>query len=93
METKLHKKIKPEDKHHIKRKIFPMFNDVSRKAIQNDKQKKTFKYVFNKIRLRKCASAVISKPFPTYQVAYLGNVVTGWAKGTFTFFMIYILHG
>lgn len=83
MEAKLHKKIKPEDKHHIKRKIFPMFNDVSRKAIQNDKQKKTFKYVFNKIRLRKCASAVISKPFPTYQVAYLGNVVTGWAKGNF----------
>ncbi|XP_066260590.1 uncharacterized protein [Euwallacea similis] len=70
---------KPEDKRPLKKKLFPMLNEP-RKAIQKDK-KKTFKYVFNKIRLKKCASATISKPFPTYHVAYLGNVVTGWAKG------------
>ncbi|KAH1001967.1 hypothetical protein HUJ04_005919 [Dendroctonus ponderosae] len=58
----------------------PLFSKMPRKAIQKER-KRTFKYVFDKIRLRKCASATISKPFPTYHVAYLGNVVTGWAKG------------
>ncbi|KAL1514137.1 hypothetical protein ABEB36_003446 [Hypothenemus hampei] len=69
------------DQKFIKKKIsFPMFNETSRKTIPKDKTK-SFKYVFNKIRLKKCASATISKPFPTYHVAYLGNVLTGWAKG------------
>ncbi|CAH1128390.1 unnamed protein product [Ceutorhynchus assimilis] len=61
-------------------KKIPLLNDMPRKALTKE-NKRTFKNVFNKIRLRKCASATISKPFPTYHVAYLGNVITGWAKG------------
>ncbi|CAH0556456.1 unnamed protein product [Brassicogethes aeneus] len=40
-----------------------------------------FKTFLNRLRLKKYASATISKPDPTYKVAYLGNVITGWAKG------------
>lgn len=65
----------------IKKISLPLFNEMPRKATIQKEKKRTFKYVFNKIRLKKCASATISKPFPTYNVAYLGNVVTGWAKG------------
>lgn len=43
--------------------------------------RKILKTLLNRIRLRKCASATISRPSNTYKVAYLGNVVTGWAKG------------
>lgn len=45
------------------------------------KGKKVFRCLINRLRLRKSASADISKPDPTYKVAYLGNVITGWAKG------------
>lgn len=43
--------------------------------------RKVLKSLINRLRLRRSASAEISKPDPTYKVAYLGNVVTGWAKG------------
>lgn len=45
------------------------------------KGKKVFRCLINRLRLRRSASADISKPDPTYKVAYLGNVITGWAKG------------
>ncbi|XP_022908112.1 uncharacterized protein [Onthophagus taurus] len=48
---------------------------------QKERGKRAFKALLNKLRLRKCASADITEPDPTYKVAYLGNVVTGWAKG------------
>jgi hypothetical protein len=34
-----------------------------------------------KLLRRNCDSAVISPPDPEYKVFYLGNVLTGWAKG------------
>ncbi|XP_060518802.1 uncharacterized protein LOC132697371 [Cylas formicarius] len=51
------------------------------KNVQKDRGRKMFKYLLNRLRLKKYASATISRPDPTYRVAYLGNVVTGWAKG------------
>ncbi|KAJ8979523.1 hypothetical protein NQ317_004127 [Molorchus minor] len=51
------------------------------KELQKDKGKRVFKCLINKLRCKKYASAAISKPDPTYRVSYLGNVVTGWAKG------------
>ncbi|XP_050308913.1 protein FAM43A [Anthonomus grandis grandis] len=68
-----------EDK-FMRKLTLPSICNEPRKSIQKEK-KKSFKYMFSKIRLKKCVSATISKPFPTYHVAYLGNVITGWAKG------------
>ena len=36
-----------------------------------------------KLLRRNCDSAAISAPDPEYKVFYLGNVLTGWAKGEF----------
>lgn len=51
------------------------------KEVHKDRGKRAFKSFLNRLRWKKYASATISKPDPTYRVAYLGNVVTGWAKG------------
>lgn len=56
-------------------------SEMPGKEFQKDRGKKMFKTLLNRLRLKRCASATISKPDPTYRVAYLGNVVTGWAKG------------
>lgn len=48
---------------------------------RKDRGKRMLKTFINRLRLRKCASANISEPDPLFKVAYLGNVVTGWAKG------------
>lgn len=48
--------------------------------------KRIFRTLMNRLRLKKCATATISRPDPCYRVAYLGNVVTGWAKGNIFFF-------
>lgn len=45
---------------------------------------------------RRSYSVEISTPDPEYKVFYLGNVLTGWAKGTYgylLFFFIFILSG
>lgn len=54
------------------------------KDFQKDRGKRAVKSFLNRLRWKKYASATISKPDPTYKVAYLGNVVTGWAKGKTT---------
>ncbi|XP_044752857.1 uncharacterized protein LOC123312476 [Coccinella septempunctata] len=56
-------------------------SEMPSREYQRDKGKKIIRIFLNKLRLRRCASATISRPDPTYKVAYLGNVVTGWAKG------------
>lgn len=56
-------------------------SEMPSREYQRDKGKKIIRNLLNKLRLRRSASATISKPDPTYKVAYLGNVVTGWAKG------------
>lgn len=43
--------------------------------------KRALKTLINKLRMRSCASVDISPPDPCYKVVYLGNVLTGWAKG------------
>lgn len=48
---------------------------------RKDRGKRVLRTLFNKIRMRKTASADISQPDPSFKVFYLGNVVTGWAKG------------
>lgn len=54
--------------------------------------RKAFKYIFNRLRFQKYASADISTPDPSYKVAYLGNVITGWAKGNFfTFILLFTI--
>ncbi|KAF7273259.1 hypothetical protein GWI33_014024 [Rhynchophorus ferrugineus] len=56
-------------------------NDMPYKVLQKGKRKNTLRYLFNRIRLKRYGSVTISRPDSTYRVAYLGNVVTGWAKG------------
>ncbi|KAK9752058.1 Phosphotyrosine interaction domain (PTB/PID) [Popillia japonica] len=56
-------------------------SEMPGKGYQKDRGKRALRIFLNRLRLRKCASADITEPDPTYKVAYLGNVVTGWAKG------------
>ncbi|XP_018572779.1 uncharacterized protein LOC108912099 [Anoplophora glabripennis] len=56
-------------------------SEMPNKESQKENRKRVFKSLLNRLRCKKYASAAISKPDPTYRVAYLGNVVTGWAKG------------
>ncbi|KAJ8956842.1 hypothetical protein NQ318_014256 [Aromia moschata] len=58
-------------------------SEMPTKELRKDRGKRVFKSLLNKLRCKKYASATISKPDPTYRVAYLGNVVTGWAKGKY----------
>jgi hypothetical protein len=54
-------------------------DDVSGKAI------KRITRSLGKLLRRNCSSVDISIPDPEYKVSYLGNVLTGWAKGEFNF--------
>ncbi|KAK9869616.1 hypothetical protein WA026_003364 [Henosepilachna vigintioctopunctata] len=56
-------------------------SEMPTREYQKDTTKRIIKTFLNKLRMRKYACATISKPDPSYKVAYLGNVVTGWAKG------------
>ncbi|XP_064212990.1 protein FAM43A [Tribolium castaneum] len=56
-------------------------SEMPGKNLQKERGRKMLKTLLNRLRLRKSASVTISLPDPTYRVAYLGNVVTGWAKG------------
>lgn len=58
-------------------------SEMPGRGYQKDRGKRAFRMFLNRLRLRKCASADITEPDPTYKVLYLGNVVTGWAKGEF----------
>lgn len=44
-----------------------------------------------KLWWKRSHSVEISSPDPEYKVSYLGNVLTGWAKGEFTFFSLHLL--
>lgn len=61
-------------------------SEMPGKGLQKDKGRKLLKGLLNRLRMRRYASVTISKPDPSYRVAYLGNVVTGWAKGKFSVF-------
>lgn len=56
-------------------------SEMPGKGLQKERGRRMLKTFLNRLRLRKCASVTISEPDPSYRVAYLGNVVTGWAKG------------
>lgn len=56
-------------------------SEMPGRIFAKDRGRRALKTFLNKLRLRRCATASISQPDPTYKVAYLGNVVTGWAKG------------
>ncbi|XP_030748224.1 uncharacterized protein LOC115876554 [Sitophilus oryzae] len=73
----------PSQENKLFKKIpFPGFgNDMPYKVLQKGKRKNTLRYIFNRIRLKRYGSITISRPDSTYRVSYLGNVVTGWAKG------------
>ncbi|KAF5295058.1 hypothetical protein FQR65_LT10611 [Abscondita terminalis] len=49
--------------------------------LKKDRGKRVLRILLNRLRLRRSASVDISDPDPSFKVAYLGNVVTGWAKG------------
>lgn len=57
---------------------------------QKDRGKRVLRSLLNRLRLRRTASVDISQPDPSYKVAYLGNVVTGWAKGKRVSFILKI---
>ncbi|KAJ8910214.1 hypothetical protein NQ315_013791 [Exocentrus adspersus] len=61
--------------------IYTLNSEMFNKQVQKDSKKRVFKSFINRLKCKKYASATISRPDPTYRVAYLGNVVTGWAKG------------
>lgn len=61
--------------------IETLSSEMPCKELQKERGKRAVKSFLNRLRWKKYASASISKPDPTYRVAYLGNVVTGWAKG------------
>ncbi|KAF5271344.1 hypothetical protein FQA39_LY08142 [Lamprigera yunnana] len=48
---------------------------------RKDRGKRVLRSFLNRLRLRRSESVDISDPDPSFKVAYLGNVVTGWAKG------------
>ncbi|CAG9863340.1 unnamed protein product [Phyllotreta striolata] len=56
-------------------------SEMPKKELQKDRGRKAFKIFLNRLRLKRYGCATITKPDPTFKVAYLGNVVTGWAKG------------
>ncbi|XP_017784797.1 PREDICTED: uncharacterized protein LOC108568307 [Nicrophorus vespilloides] len=56
-------------------------SEMPGRIYHKERGKRVLKSFLNRLRLKRCASATISQPDPTYKVAYLGNVVTGWAKG------------
>lgn len=56
-------------------------SEMPLREYRKDGGRRLLKTLFNRLRLRKVASVNISEPDPTFKVAYLGNVVTGWAKG------------
>ncbi|GLV41598.1 uncharacterized protein CBL_06827 [Carabus blaptoides fortunei] len=58
-----------------------LHNEMPCRRPQKEFGRRALKTLFNRLRLRKYASADISTPDPSYKVAYLGNVLTGWAKG------------
>lgn len=58
-----------------------LHNEMPGRRPSREFGRKALKTLFNRLRLRKYASADISAPDPSYKVAYLGNVLTGWAKG------------
>lgn len=60
----------------------PLNSEMSGYVNSKAKGRRVIKCLINRLRLKRYASADISEPDPTYKVAYLGNVVTGWAKGT-----------
>lgn len=66
-------------------------SEMPGKGYQKDRGKRALRIFLNRLRLRKCASADITEPDPTYKVAYLGNVVTGWAKGELLIIIIYLV--
>lgn len=45
--------------------------------------KRLLKTLVNKICMKNSQSVDISPPDPVFKVVYLGNVITGWAKGRF----------
>lgn len=66
-------------------------SEMPGKGLQKDKGRKLLKGLLNRLRMRRYASVTISKPDPSYRVAYLGNVVTGWAKGRGFSFLLEVL--
>ncbi|VEN52386.1 unnamed protein product [Callosobruchus maculatus] len=61
--------------------IETLHSEMHSKEMTRERGKRAIKRLLNVIRLKKYACATISRPDPTYKVAYLGNVITGWAKG------------
>lgn len=52
-------------------------------TIGNNRTVRSLKRVLGKIWRRHRGNALITEYDPSYKVAYLGNVLTGWAKGEF----------
>lgn len=51
---------------------------------------KSFTKGIGKLLRRNCSSVEISAPDPEYKVLYLGNVLTGWAKGELKEFVFFL---
>lgn len=58
-------------------------NDLSAKAMR------TLSKGLGRLLRRRTSSVDISEPDPEFKVAYLGNVLTGWAKGKISFFFLF----
>lgn len=66
-------------------------SEMPGRELRKDGRRRILRTLLSKLRIKRCASANISEPDPTYKVAYLGNVVTGWAKGKIRLFSVELL--
>lgn len=56
-------------------------SEMPSREMRKDSGRRVLRTLLNRLKIRRTASVNISEPDPTFKVAYLGNVVTGWAKG------------
>lgn len=56
-------------------------SELPSRELRKGDGRRVLRTLLSRLKLRRSASVNISEPDPTFKVAYLGNVVTGWAKG------------
>lgn len=66
--------------------------DVGLMAEKPENKIRTITKGLGKLLRRNYSSVAISPPDPEYKVLYLGNVLTGWAKGKFSIIIFFLSH-
>lgn len=56
-------------------------SELPARELRKSDGRRILRTLLSRLKLRRSASVNISEPDPSFKVAYLGNVITGWAKG------------